>query len=57
MELVCEKCNRVLKNGRWSDDLPPIHRTAMTICPDCLKKNTDDAHKRDSNVEGHIQTR
>jgi len=38
MIIVCEKCGRVLKDGKWVDDVVPIHRVSMTVCPRCQKE-------------------
>lgn len=36
MNVICEKCERVLKDNQWVIDVPPIGRVSYTLCPKCL---------------------
>lgn len=42
IEIICEKCNRVLRDGQWLEDVVPIGRVNKTICPYCQPKPKKD---------------
>ena len=44
MFLVCEKCKKVLVDGKWVDGIPPIGRVSYTLCPACEPAGEHSSH-------------
>lgn len=40
MNVICEKCERVLINNQWVIDVLPIGKVSYTVCPKCLAEES-----------------